>query len=106
MRGEIVFDHVSFRYPEATHDALCDVSFSVKPGERVAIVGASGSGKSTVADLLTGLRLPDAGEVRIDGIPTSKLSAAALHPLFAGADRYVPAVCQMRGCLREPCGKI
>lgn len=83
VRGEVEFSHVSYRYPDATHDALCDVSFHVSPGQKVAIVGPSGSGKSTLLSLLSGLYLPREGEVRIDGISTSTLTPGALHRLFA-----------------------
>lgn len=69
IKGHIVFDHVGFAYPDTGIRALNDVSFEVKPGERIAIVGRTGSGKTTIADLL--LRMYDAnqGEIRLDGFP-------------------------------------
>lgn len=69
IQGHIVFDHVGFAYPDTGIRALNDVSFEVKPGERLAIIGRTGSGKTTIADLL--LRMYDAnqGEVRLDGFP-------------------------------------
>jgi ABC-type multidrug transport system fused ATPase/permease subunit len=65
--GAVTFDHVSFRYPGQSADALTDVTFSVAPGETVALVGASGAGKSTIAKLLLRFYDPSAGEVRLDG---------------------------------------
>ncbi|WP_119070328.1 ABC transporter ATP-binding protein [Rubrobacter indicoceani] len=66
-RGRIEFDRVSFRYDGAERDALSEVSFSVEPGRTLALVGASGSGKSTAAKLLLRFQDPTSGAVRIDG---------------------------------------
>lgn len=68
IRGEIRFEGVGFRYPGATRDAITDFTLAVRPGERVALVGASGAGKSTVASLLLGLYAPDRGTIRLDGV--------------------------------------
>ncbi|HEV2296539.1 MAG TPA: ABC transporter ATP-binding protein [Tepidisphaeraceae bacterium] len=73
IRGRIEFDHVTFRYPDAEQDALCDFTLTVEPGERVALVGSSGAGKSTAASLLLGLYHASGGEIRIDGIPQSEI---------------------------------
>lgn len=64
--GRVEFETVTFRYPDGT-EALRDLSFTVAPGERVALVGPSGSGKTTVAHLILGLLQPDEGEVRVGG---------------------------------------
>ncbi|WP_306188731.1 ABC transporter ATP-binding protein [Streptomyces sp. MK5] len=72
-RGEIEFDAVSFRYPGTTRPALSDVSFHVSPGETLALVGASGAGKSTVAKLQLRFYDPDLGAVRLDGTDLRRL---------------------------------
>ena len=67
LDGGIAFEHVTFGYSRVTPPLLDDFSFAVQPGQRIAVVGASGSGKSTVAKLLTGTVLPWSGEVLFDG---------------------------------------
>ncbi len=68
VRGAIAFKDVTFTYPGAAEPALRDVSFAINPGERVALLGPIGSGKSTVARLIMGLYPPDTGLVLIDGV--------------------------------------
>lgn len=72
-RGAVELRDVSFSYGEG-QAAVNDVSFTIAPGETVALVGASGAGKSTVAALMMGLRVPDSGAVTLDGMPVHKLS--------------------------------
>jgi ATP-binding cassette subfamily B protein len=67
LRGEVELDHVTFRYPEAEAASLTDVSVSVAPQQRVALVGATGSGKSTLVKLVARLYDASEGELRIDG---------------------------------------
>lgn len=71
LRGQVSLDHVTFSYGTdrvgEPVDVLHDVSFEVSPGEKVAIVGATGAGKSTIASLLMGFYAPRIGHVRIDG---------------------------------------
>jgi len=67
VRGEVVFDQVGFAYVPQ-RQVLADVSFAVKPGMTVALVGHTGSGKTTTMGLLQRLRDPDAGAIRIDGM--------------------------------------
>jgi len=66
IRGRIAFRDVSFAYPGQAGKALEGVSFTIEPGERVAILGRIGSGKSTVLRLITGLHEPEAGSVLVD----------------------------------------
>jgi ATP-binding cassette subfamily B protein len=70
IRGEVVFDRVGFRYPgEAGSDGtLTDISFSVKKGQTVAIMGPTGSGKTSLVQLLAALYDYDAGSIRLDGV--------------------------------------
>lgn len=79
LSGRIEFDRVRFRYPDAARDALADFSLTIEPGEKIALVGASGAGKSTIASLLLGLYAPAEGEVRIDGVPMRELDVRWLR---------------------------
>jgi ATP-binding cassette subfamily B protein len=67
LDGGVIYDQVSFRYPGAEEDVLCDVSFSVQPGQTVAILGTTGAGKSTLVNLLPRFYDVTRGSVRIDG---------------------------------------
>lgn len=67
-QGEIVFKHVSFRYPDAGNDVLHDISFTVHKGETVAFIGSTGSGKSTLVNLIPRFFDVTKGEILIDGI--------------------------------------
>jgi ATP-binding cassette, subfamily B, bacterial HlyB/CyaB len=67
IRGEVCFEHVTFRYQIDTSEILHDVTFKVEPGQVVGIVGPSGSGKSTLAKLIQRLYVPESGRVLIDG---------------------------------------
>lgn len=67
LKGDIVFDNVSFTYPDNGIQALKQVSFHLRPGEKMAIIGRTGSGKSTIADLLIRLYDVSSGSIFIDG---------------------------------------
>lgn len=71
-RGDIVFDHVSFIYPNQTSPALSELSFTISSGEAVALLGPSGSGKSSVLSLLARFYLPSSGEISLDGLSLKK----------------------------------
>ena len=73
MRGKIEFDRVNFSYPNTEVAALRDISFTILPGEKVAIIGRIGSGKTTLSRLLMGLYRPTAGSVRIDETDISQI---------------------------------
>lgn len=66
--GNVVFDHVTFRYQESGEMILDQVSFSIEQGKITALVGQSGAGKSTIADMLMGFLHPESGKICIDGI--------------------------------------
>jgi len=67
LRGEIIFDNVSFSYPQGREVALSGVNLRIAPGETVAFVGESGAGKSTLVNLAIGFRQPTSGTVKLDG---------------------------------------
>lgn len=67
VRGRVEFRSIDFKYPNAQANAISDVSFSIEPGQTVAVVGRSGSGKSTLVKLLARFYLPTSGEILLDG---------------------------------------
>lgn len=83
---QIVFDHVSFRYEDGDGaDCLHDVSFTVNKGETLGIIGATGSGKSTIVNLLMRYYDPDQGHVYVNGRDVRTYSSKELMPLFGAA---------------------
>ena len=82
VRGEIEFRDVSFRYPGTEREVLSEISFRAPAGSLVAVVGATGSGKSTLVHLLTRLYDPIDGEVLIDGVPLTRLSLRQLREVI------------------------
>jgi ATP-binding cassette subfamily B protein/subfamily B ATP-binding cassette protein MsbA len=78
LNGEIIFKNVSFDYGDGK-GVLRDVSFHIKPGQRVAFVGASGAGKSTIASLLLRFYEPQEGQILIDGIEIRKYERESLR---------------------------
>ena len=106
LDGQIRFDNVSFAYPDQGNDALRDVSFTIEPGEKVAILGRIGSGKSTIARLMLGLYQPRAGAVLVDGIDIRQIDPGDLRRnmgsvlqdvwLFTGTIRENIAIGAMR----------
>ena len=67
VEGKVEFRAIDFKYPNAQANAISDVSFSIEPGQTVAVVGRSGSGKSTLVKLLARFYLPTSGEILLDG---------------------------------------
>lgn len=78
-KGLIEFKNVSFRYPGAEEDVLSDVSFTAKPGQTTAIIGSTGSGKSTLVNLIPRFYDVTAGEIIIDGVDIRKVSQQELR---------------------------
>jgi ATP-binding cassette, subfamily B, beta-glucan exporter len=78
LKGAVTFDHVSFSY-DARRPAISDVSFDVMPGETIALVGATGSGKSTTLNLLHRVYDPQQGRILIDGIDIRDMSLVGLR---------------------------
>jgi ATP-binding cassette subfamily B multidrug efflux pump len=74
LKGQITFNNVSFIYPDTGIEALKDVSFTAEPGEMVAIIGRTGSGKSTIANLIMRMYDSTGGEVKIDGLSLKNLN--------------------------------
>jgi len=80
--GQIIMGKVDFSYCE-NQLILHDFSLIIKPGEKVAIVGASGKGKSTVFDLMRGMQFPKRGDVQVDGMAVSPENAPSLREQIA-----------------------
>ncbi|WP_316383460.1 ABC transporter ATP-binding protein [Enterococcus faecium] len=79
LTGSVTFDHVSFRYPGEDTDTLKDISFSIKPGEMVGIVGATGAGKSTLAQLIPRLFDPTEDKVEVGGVDLRQVNEKSLR---------------------------
>ncbi len=79
IRGALEFRNVSLRYPETGIEALKEISFSVKPGQSIGILGNTGSGKSSLANLVCRLYDPDQGEILLDGRPLKAWNLQALR---------------------------
>lgn len=79
LEGSLVFDHVTFTYPIDTEPMLKDISFEVKPGEMIGVVGATGAGKSTLAQLIPRLFDPQEGSIKIGGKDLRDISEALLR---------------------------
>ena len=85
-KGTIEFEHVNFRYPGADEDVLHDITFTAKPGETTAIIGSTGSGKSTLINLIPRLYDVTGGTIKIDGVPVNEVSQHELRERIG----YVP----------------
>lgn len=96
--GAVTFDHVSFAYPGQSQRAVADLTFSVAPGETLALVGASGAGKSTVAKLLLRFYDPSEGEIRLDG---RDLRDMHLHELRDNVTVLLQETLVFHGTVRE-----
>jgi ATP-binding cassette, subfamily B, multidrug efflux pump len=86
LKGDIIFDRVSFTYPDTGIKAIQNFSFHIRAGQKIAIIGATGSGKSTVAQLLLRMYNPDSGQILFDGIDIQTIQLNALRQQVS----YVP----------------
>jgi subfamily B ATP-binding cassette protein MsbA len=82
-QGTVEFDNVSFRYPAASRNALENVSLKVERGEKVALVGSSGSGKTTFANLIPRFYTPASGRILLDGVDIAELKLTSLRENLA-----------------------
>ncbi len=82
VRGEVEFDHVRFTYPGSDKPVIKDFSARTLPGQKVAIVGPTGAGKTTMVNLLMRFFEIDGGQIRIDGVRTSEMRREDVHALF------------------------
>ncbi len=98
LQGKIEFREVSFSYPGETARALDEVSFTIEPGERVAILGKNGSGKSTIVRQITGVYQPTEGSVLVDDTDIRQLRPADLR---SNIGAVLQDVCLFSGSIRE-----
>lgn len=80
---EIVFDHVSFRYPHTEKNVFTNLNFTIRAGERLAIVGVNGAGKSTLVKLMTGLFAPTEGHIYINGVDIAEMKKSEIYALYS-----------------------
>ena len=80
-RGQVAFEHVRFGYDPA-QPLMRDISFSVRPGQKIAVVGATGAGKTTLVNLLMRFYEVDGGAITLDGVPTAAMTRAGLRKNF------------------------
>ncbi len=98
LQGAIEFRQVNFTYPQQQNTALTNLSMTVKPGEKIGIIGRSGSGKSSLAKLLVGLYQPDSGTLLVDGVDIRQIDVSELRHNIG----YVPQDIQLlSGTLRD-----
>jgi len=89
LQSGVYFENVSFRYPEAVEDAVSNISFVIPKGQTVALVGSSGAGKSTIADLFLGLQEPTTGRILIDHQDLKELNVGSWLESVGTVDQEV-----------------
>ena len=82
IHGDVDFEHVSFGYEDSDITVIKDFSVSVKAGQKIAIVGPTGAGKTTLVNLLMRFNEINSGQIRIDGVPTSEMKRKDVRSLF------------------------
>jgi ATP-binding cassette subfamily C protein LapB len=98
LQGAVEFRQVEFHYPDQQQAALVGINLVIRPGEKIGIIGRSGSGKSSLAKLIVGLYQPDAGNLLVDGIDVRQLDVSDLRHNIG----YVPQDIQLfSGTLRD-----
>jgi len=80
---EIVFDHVTFRYPGTEKNIFTDLNFTIHAGESLAVVGVNGAGKSTLVKLMTGLFAPTEGHIYINGVDITEMKKSEIYDLYS-----------------------
>ena len=85
-KGQLVFDHVSFKYPGADENVIEDITFTAKPGETTAIIGSTGSGKSTLVNLIPRFYDVSEGSITLDGVDIREVTQHELREKLG----YVP----------------
>src|SRR5699024_4093304 len=93
-KGEVVFDHVGFAYPGADEETISDISFTAKKGETVAFIGSTGSGKSTLVNLIPRFFDVTRGKILVDGVDIREMDLKSLR------DKRGRASCRGREELR------
>jgi subfamily B ATP-binding cassette protein MsbA len=88
-KGELVFNSVSFKYETSPQPILKNINLTIKAGETVALVGRSGSGKSTIANLIPRFYELDSGEITLDGVPIEKIKLRSLRDQIAVVTQQV-----------------
>lgn len=84
VQGQVSFEHVRFSYPDTPDKVIIkDFSAEIQPGQKVAIVGPTGAGKTTMVNLLMRFFEINSGEIRIDGVPIAQLKRENVHDLFS-----------------------
>lgn len=89
LEGHLEFRNVTFGYSPLSPPLLDNLCFTIKPGQRLALVGPTGSGKSTIAKLASGLYQPWSGEILYDGVPLSELSPERRYHSIASVDQDI-----------------
>lgn len=89
LEGEIILKHIDFAYSSLDKPLIDDLSLKIDPGTMVAIVGATGSGKSTIAKLISGLYRPRKGEIRLDGTDLTKIPKSVINASIATVSQNI-----------------